>query len=223
MANSSKAIFLSYASQDAHAAQRICDALRAAGLEVWFDQSDLRGGEAWDAAIRKQVKECALFMPLISANTEARSEGYFRREWNLAVNRMLDMAEDSAFLVPIIVDDTPESGARVPERFRERQWTRLPGGAAPAEFAERIRTLLVGARASDSTTRGTSAPLATNPRTPADEGFWVAVLPFKCGGSNTDLTALTDALSEEITTGLGRPASRAPERERGRRYTTASR
>ena len=32
MSESSKAIFLSYASQDAEAAQRICDALRAAGL-----------------------------------------------------------------------------------------------------------------------------------------------------------------------------------------------
>ena len=124
MSESAKAIFLSYASQDAEAAQRICDALRTAGIEVWFDQSELRGGDAWDAAIRKQVKECALFVPLISANTDARSEGYFRREWNLAVNRMLDMADDQPFLLPVVIDDTPEVTARVPDRFRERQWTR---------------------------------------------------------------------------------------------------
>ena len=30
------AVFLSYASQDAEAARRICDALRAAGIEVWL-------------------------------------------------------------------------------------------------------------------------------------------------------------------------------------------
>jgi TolB-like protein len=42
------AVFLSYASQDAEAAKRICDALRAAGIEIWFDQSELRGGDAWD-------------------------------------------------------------------------------------------------------------------------------------------------------------------------------
>jgi hypothetical protein len=42
------AVFLSYASQDAWAAQRIYEALRAAGIEVWFDQSELRGGDAWD-------------------------------------------------------------------------------------------------------------------------------------------------------------------------------
>ena len=72
---------MSYAAQDAAAARRICDALRAAGIEVWFDQSELRGGDAWDAAIRRQIKACALFMPIISLNTHARPEGYFRLEW----------------------------------------------------------------------------------------------------------------------------------------------
>jgi len=55
-----KAVFLSYASQDAEAARRICEALRAAGVEVWFDQSELVGGDAWDAKIRRQISECAL-------------------------------------------------------------------------------------------------------------------------------------------------------------------
>jgi len=32
-------VFLSHASQDAEAAARICGALRAAGIEVWFDHS----------------------------------------------------------------------------------------------------------------------------------------------------------------------------------------
>ncbi len=38
----------------------------------------------------------------------------------------------------------------------------------------------------------------------ADEGFWVAVLPFKCSGANADLTALAEGLSEDIVTGLSR-------------------
>ena len=112
------AIFLSYASQDADAARRICDALRAAGLEVWFDQSELRGGDAWDASIRKQIKECALFVPVISANTNAREEGYFRLEWKLAVDRSHLMAEDKTFFVPVILGDISEPTARVPDAFR---------------------------------------------------------------------------------------------------------
>ena len=46
MSESSKAIFLSYASHDVVAALRICVALRAAGIEVWFDQDALVGGDA---------------------------------------------------------------------------------------------------------------------------------------------------------------------------------
>ena len=72
------AVFISYASQDAEVAHRLRDALRDAGVEVWLDQSELRGGDAWDTSIRRQIRECALFVPLISSNTNARSEGYFR-------------------------------------------------------------------------------------------------------------------------------------------------
>jgi serine/threonine protein kinase/tetratricopeptide (TPR) repeat protein len=38
----------------------------------------------------------------------------------------------------------------------------------------------------------------------ANEGFWIAVLPFKYGGSNQDLSALAEGLSEDIVTGLSR-------------------
>src|SRR2546423_14512037 len=147
MSDPSKAVFLSYAGQDAETVQRICDALRAAGVEVWFDRNELRGGDAWDASIRKQIKECGLFVPLISANTNARSEGYFRLEWKLAIDRSHLMADDRAFFLPVVIDDTPETIARVPDRFRERQWTRLPGGATSAAFAERVRVLLTGGAA----------------------------------------------------------------------------
>jgi TolB-like protein/Tfp pilus assembly protein PilF len=37
-----------------------------------------------------------------------------------------------------------------------------------------------------------------------DEGFWVAVLPFKHPGDDADLTALAEGLSEGIVTGLSR-------------------
>ena len=37
-----------------------------------------------------------------------------------------------------------------------------------------------------------------------EEGFWIAVLPFKYSGSNADLTALAEGLTEDIVTGLSR-------------------
>jgi isopentenyl diphosphate isomerase/L-lactate dehydrogenase-like FMN-dependent dehydrogenase len=141
---SAAAVFLSYTSQDGEAARRICEALRAAGIEVWFDQSELRGGDAWDRQIRERIQDCRLFIPLISANTEARDEGYFRREWKLAADRTHDMSEKRTFLVPVVIDDTSERSSSVPEKFRAVQWTRVPGGETPAAFVERIRRLGAG-------------------------------------------------------------------------------
>jgi len=136
------AVFISYASQDAAPSARIAGALRAAGIQVWFDQSELRGGDAWDHSIRKQIKTCALFLPVISRNTHDRDEGYFRLEWKLAVNRCDLMAADKSFLLPVVIDDTPDDDERVPERFREVQWTRLQGGVTPAAFVEGVRRLM---------------------------------------------------------------------------------
>jgi TolB-like protein len=197
-------VFISYASQDTDAAERICDALRAVGLEVWFDRRELRGGDAWDASIRKQIKECLFFVPLISAATNARSEGYFRREWNLAVNRMLDIAEDQPFLMPVVIDDTSEAAARVPERFRERQWTRVPGGMTPAEFAERVLRLSAADRATEATASVPARTVTFGEPARANEGFGIAVLPFKYRGNNADLLSLAEVLPEEIVTGLSR-------------------
>ncbi len=137
------AVFLSYASEDAAAAERIATALRNAGIEVWFDKSELRGGDAWDRRIREQIHNCRLFIPVISANSERRDEGYFRREWALAADRTRDMAHRRAFLVPVAIDGTPERGASVPDKFHELQWTRLPGGETSSAFVERVRGLLV--------------------------------------------------------------------------------
>ncbi len=150
------AVFLSYASQDAAAARRVCDALRSAGIEVWFDKSELRGGDVWDQAIRRQIRESALFIPVISANTASRTEGYFRLEWALAEERTHMMSRSRTFIVPVCVDATPESGADVPDSFLRVQWTRLPAGETPAAFSQRIRMLLEPGAAAAAA--GLSAP-----------------------------------------------------------------
>src|SRR5690242_3356929 len=142
MSDPSQAVFLSYASEDAEAALGICEALRGAGIEVWFDKSELRGGDAWDQSIRRQIKSCALFIPLISKNTHERDEGYFRLEWKLAVDRSHLMTANRAFLIPVVIDDTREDEENVPDRFRELQWTRLQHGETSRAFVERVSKLL---------------------------------------------------------------------------------
>jgi TolB-like protein/Tfp pilus assembly protein PilF len=161
----SQAVFISYASEDAEAAGRICQTLQAAGIEVWFDKSELRGGDAWDQSIRKQIKTCALFLPVISHTTHDRREGYFRLEWKLAIDRSHLMDADLAFLLPVVIDDTRDDDERVPERFREVQWTRLPGGFTLAAFVERVQRLLSGEPAEPIGTPSAAARVPAAPST----------------------------------------------------------
>ncbi len=188
-----KAVFLSYASQDAVAAQRICDALRTAGIEVWFDQNELGGGDAWDRKIRKQIADCALFVPVISAATQARHEGYFRLEWKLAAQRTHMMSGVRAFLLPVVVDGTRDAEAHVPDEFREVQWTRLPGGETPQAFSARVNKLLGGsevepgrprpAQRDEGVASPASAPAQVGRRVPAAAwGIAALAAVFAAGG-----------------------------------------
>lgn len=173
------AVFLSYAREDAEPVRRIADALRAFGVEVWFDQHELRGGDAWDAQIRTQIRTCTLCIPVVSARTQARGEGYFRREWRIAVERTHDMAAGVPFLMPVVIDDTPESEALVPEEFMRVQWTRLPMGVPTPQFVEQVKRLLAGSKLEPGRLRPGMVPsrggVATPPKKPIPAWTWGAL------------------------------------------------
>jgi len=183
MSDPGKAVFLSYASQDAEAAKRICDALRAAGVEVWFDQSELVGGDAWDQKIRKQIKECALFIPILSQTTQGRREAYFRLEWKLADERTHLMARGTPFLLPVTIDATNDREALVPDSFLAVQWTKLPGGETSPAFVARVQKLLggsereVGGPRSAAATAAAAGPRWIKPIL-ASAAIVIAVLAF---------------------------------------------
>lgn len=193
MPEPSRAVFLSYASADAAAVRGLCESLRAAGLEVWFDQHELKGGDAWDQKLRRQIAACGLFLPIVSASTEARKEGYFRLEWKLAEDRSHQMAKGTPFIVPVTLDATSEAVALVPDAFLAVQWTRLPGGAASPAFVSRLHALLRGEA---------DAPPVRQPIGPGRAGTpaqgRVAVLPFVNMSSDAEQEFFSDGLSEEL-------------------------
>ena len=66
---------------------------------------------------------------------------------------------------------------------------------ANAEASPPSRTTPAGSRPATTPDSGAAR---------AEEGFWVAVLPFKYGSGNAELTALSEGITEDIVTGLSR-------------------
>ena len=199
---SAKAVFLSYASQDADTARGIAKTLRAAGIEVWLDQAELAGGDAWDRKIRQQIQTCALFVPIISANTESRTEGYFRLEWWLAEQRSFRMAKGRPFLFPVVTDVSGTAQVQVPDAFREVQWTRLEGGQVPADFAARVKALLDGGIvpvcASPAAVRAQPSPQPKPQPDLALDDNSIAVLAFADMSPQKDQEYFSDGIAEEL-------------------------
>ena len=138
------AVFVSYASEDREAAARLSGDLRAAGLEVWFDQEALRPADDWARSIRRGIERCSLFLPVISRQSlaEENRRRYFWREWNDADDFARGMAPDEAFIVPLVIDDIRLDRAPVPDSFQRAQGASLPGGQVSAELAGRLVELV---------------------------------------------------------------------------------
>jgi hypothetical protein len=149
-------VFISYCrtdasghpSRDQKVAMAIRDALEARNIDVWFDQRALEGGTDYERDIKRYIKTCSIFMPLVSETTESRREGYFRKEWDWAVERLSYFTGSGAeFLFPVVLDNVSFSNARIPERFKTPQCVRLVDDTPNAEFLNRVETLYRAAQA----------------------------------------------------------------------------
>jgi len=136
------AVFISYAREDLPAVQRLKAGLDAAGVTTWFDMDRLESGDDYDRKIRGNIARCSFFVPVISATTQRRHEGYFRREWSYAVDRTRGMADGAVFVLPVCIDATTEADAVAPEKFKAIHFTRLPGGEPTPEFTRRLQDFL---------------------------------------------------------------------------------
>ena len=135
--------------------------------------------------------------------------------YEMASGRRPFEGASSAELASAILRDTPrllsEFRADLPEELGvliQRCLEKDPQDRFPS--ARDVRDALRGVTASAPSIRTATAPAprpvveGNSGAARAEEGFWVAVLPFKYNGANADLTALAEGLTEEIVTGLFR-------------------
>ena len=145
-------IFISYASEDRAAVRALVDDIKGLGGDiVWFDRHDLSAGDDWRNHILTAIRCCTLFVPVISAATEARAEGFFRREWEEAVERDLGI-QGRTFIVPVTIDEPqvdPARYARIPDRFRKYHFGAAPRGRTSDAFRDALVQTLRAIRRTD--------------------------------------------------------------------------
>ncbi len=124
-------VFVSYARQDIAAAERIHSELKGLGAGVpWIDKLNIDPGDEWEWRISGAIKNCDLFLALVSANTERRREGVFRTEWENALERKKRIF--GRFIIPVIIDKEWSGKAgdyeTLPEKFYGLDFSHAPAG-----------------------------------------------------------------------------------------------
>jgi hypothetical protein len=115
-------VFISYASEDREYALKVKQAFDEAGVDVWFDQTNLVSGDLYKRKIDENIWNCSCFVPLISQNTETwdGDPRYFRTEWRKAIDRERYFGSTYPFIRPILLDNTP-----LPYEFLDRHARKL--------------------------------------------------------------------------------------------------
>jgi hypothetical protein len=117
-------VFVSYSHADAEYVERLVAHLAAAGIPAWMDHK-IRLGSEWAFEIETQIRECGVFVPVMSANSATST-------W---VDREVDFAQELRKpIVPLALDGV------VPLRLRGYQYESVADGRMPTPaFIETLR------------------------------------------------------------------------------------
>ncbi|GIU74453.1 MAG: hypothetical protein KatS3mg004_1540 [Bryobacteraceae bacterium] len=107
-------VFIAYAAEDAAAAERIFDALEAAGFAPWMDRRRLLPGQDWRRAIEGAIETSDYFVACFSP-ISVKKRGHFQRELRQAMECAERAPVGDVFLIPVRLEE-----CRVPEEIRRR-------------------------------------------------------------------------------------------------------
>lgn len=141
-----KMVFLSYTVNDKQAVENLKTAIeKIDNVTCWYDNREIVPGDDFKTEIAKNIKSADLFIPLISANSLMRKDGYVQLEWFTADNvntfRKID-GNTSKYLMPVVIDDTNPYDANVPKYFSELSIGKVPQGNPGQEFLNQLKETL---------------------------------------------------------------------------------
>jgi hypothetical protein len=135
-------VFISYVTKDRPYAEKIAAALRALKIDVWYDQTELRSGDAFGPKIRTAIERAAAFVPIISQDAVATGKHYFWSEWTYGIEQSKFYGPADAYFLPVLVDGTRYDDPQVPEELRRLTWERMTPNGPPEEWVDRVRQVV---------------------------------------------------------------------------------
>lgn len=141
-ANSStqnRTVFLSFTSLDREAARTVEAGLRAAAIDVWWDEGGIGWGDDWQDKIEQALSHCGAYLILLGQGGVRR---WVKPELGVAFKRHVD---DGLPILPLLLDGvSPEN---LPSFLSLKQARRLPADLAAFDFAALAAELAAKLRA----------------------------------------------------------------------------
>jgi TIR domain/SIR2-like domain len=108
-------LFISYSWSDKSFAERLRNEFEKNGLNVFFDDDELKTGDRYNVVIKKYLRDCDFFVALISQNAIKDPTRYvYSKEWSNAIF----MNDERNYIRPYIIDDTQTVDQRIPDEMR---------------------------------------------------------------------------------------------------------
>jgi hypothetical protein len=118
-------VFLSYSLADRGIAREVAEDLRAHGVSVWIDESELHAGERAQEAIRTQLDQADAFLLLIGRDSQHSQ--WARYEMSEVLKRT--WSDPSRLVVAVLIGD-----AQLPGYLRDHDYLRLDPTHSPDVF-----------------------------------------------------------------------------------------
>jgi hypothetical protein len=133
-ANRQLRIFLCYGSEDKVSVRELCELLRGADMNPWFDERDIQLGDDWDNTIRTAMLKCQVILVVLS-RTSVSKRGYVQREIKLGLE-YAKAQPGKVYLIPVKLEEVA-----LPKNLARYQWVNLFESEGHHRLVSRLRRI----------------------------------------------------------------------------------
>jgi ATP-dependent Clp protease protease subunit len=96
-------LFISYVREDSATVDRLADALKSHGIDVWLDRTNLHVGDRWKDAIRQAIGDGDFFLACFSPAYADRRRTYMNEELLVAIEELRMRPRDRRWFLPVML------------------------------------------------------------------------------------------------------------------------